>query len=146
MLPRRAVTTGGHDRVLTAWLLGLMLLQIALGALVRHYNAMVLVHVSLAAVVSLVWQLTAGFPWAVTLNAKSPIKWAGMAVLVIIGVQLVLGDVLLHLAWRPAEGDMPTAGAALLTTAHQANGALLLAATATLMLWTWRLYLPVQSC
>jgi len=137
-LPQKTAATARHDRTLTAVFLLALLAQIMLGALVRHINAMVLVHVSMAAIVALL-ALTAGFR-AVTLQAEKPLRRAGLAVLILVGVQLLLG--IIALALRPAPGDQPTALAALLTTAHQANGALLLAATATLTLWTWRLMLP----
>jgi protein-S-isoprenylcysteine O-methyltransferase Ste14 len=60
-------------------------------------------------------------------------------VIAVVGVQLLLGVIALVL--RPSMPASPkTTLSALWTTAHQANGALLLALCAVLWLWNWRLH------
>jgi hypothetical protein len=53
------------------------------------------------------------------------------------GVQVTLG--VSALVFRAPAGETPTNAGALLTTAHQANGALLLATAGVLAVWVRRL-------
>lgn len=140
-LGRTMAAEAPTDRMLAMVLVALMLLQLTLGALVRHYDVMVLLHVCTAAVVALL-AFTCGFR-AAGLHAKfRPLKRAGIAVMVLVSVQLLLG--VLALALRPGPGADPTATSAIWTTAHQANGAILLAACVMLCFWNWRLLVPAE--
>ncbi len=84
------------DRWLTAGLLAAMLVQLTLGAIVRHLNALVIIHVSMAAVVTIL-ALAAGFRaiWmgdqAVGPGAGGGRKFAGAAVLLLVALAGGLG-------------------------------------------------------
>ncbi len=124
--------SGTTDRFFPSTLLLAMLLQLTLGALVRQrVDSMVYVHIMMAAVVTLL-ALACGFRAAVLHGGLKPLKYAGIAIMALVGIQLLLGIVALVL--RPAADAPRTPQGALWTTAHQANGALLLAACT--VLWT----------
>jgi cytochrome c oxidase assembly protein subunit 15 len=123
------------DRFLSSALLLSMIVQLTLGALVRQrVDVLVLVHIMMAAVVTLL-ALTCGFRAAVLHGGVKLIQRTGIAILLLVGLQLVLG--ILALTLRTPTGMERTPVSAIWTTAHQANGALLLAACATLWMCHW---------
>jgi heme A synthase len=81
--------------------------------------------------------LTCGFrAWG--LYGDLPVlKRSGLVLMLLVLVQLTLG--VLALIFRSGPKGTPTAEGAMLTTAHQANGALLLATAAVLWVCTRRL-------
>jgi heme A synthase len=111
---------------------------VRLGALVRQrVDSLVLVHITLAAFVALL-ALTCAFRAIALHGGQVPLKRTGIAIIMFLGVQLMLGVV--ALALRPSTPQaVKTTASALWTTAHQANGALLLALCAVLYLWCRRL-------
>ena len=138
---------GASDRAFPGVLVVVLVLQLALGALVRQrVETLVLMHITLAGAVGLL-ALACGLR-AMMLQGESaglrPLRRTGMAVIAVVGLQLLLGIIALVL--RPASPASPkTTHSALWTTAHQANGALLLALCAVLWLWNWRLFLAENS-
>ena len=138
----QAVETAGasSDRLMTAGLVGAMVVQLILGATVRHRNEGVLVHITMAVMVT-VLVLACGFrAWGVHGGIR-PLHKLGVGILVIVFVQLVLGVLALVLWTGNARTALLTS--AVFTTLHQMNGALLLAACAALAVWTWRMLKPV---
>jgi cytochrome c oxidase assembly protein subunit 15 len=131
--------TAGMERGLTALLTGSLVVQLMLGALVRHTNALVMMHILMAAAVG-VMALACGFrAWG--LHGDIPaLKKSGIAVMVVVCLQLMLG--VLALVFRSGPLGEPTVGGAFLTTAHQANGAVLLAVSGILMVRVWRSLKP----
>ena len=137
---------GARDRVFPGVLVVALVVQLALGALVRQrVDSLVLMHITLAAGVGLL-ALACGFRAMLLHGAEvglRPLKRTGAAVIAAGGVQLLLGIIALVL--RPSSPASPkTTHSALWTTAHQANGALLLALCAVLWLWNWRL-IPAED-
>ncbi len=127
------------DRGVTLLLTCLLVLQLMLGAMLRHEDKMLFEHITMAALV-LFAVLTAGArAWGLHANRR-PIYRAGIGILIVVLLQITLG--VLALVFRSGPDNTPTTAGALLTTAHQANGALLLALSAVLTLWTWRLLKP----
>jgi cytochrome c oxidase assembly protein subunit 15 len=141
--PASSFTTAA-DRFFSAALVAALTLQLALGALVRQrVDSLVMIHIFIAAVVGLLAffcgfrAVFAGPPGAHQPQFR-PLKRTGIAVLISVGIQLLLGVIALML--RPATPTVTkTTLSALWTTAHQANGALLLALCAVLWIWNWRL-------
>jgi cytochrome c oxidase assembly protein subunit 15 len=132
----------GTDRFFSSLLVGSLLVQLILGALLRHTNQLVMLHILMAATVAMIG-VTAGFrAWGLHGDVP-PVRKTGVALMLMICLQLLLGIV--ALAMRSAPSQSPTVSGAFLTTAHQANGAALLAVTAVLWVWVWRLLVPGTS-
>jgi cytochrome c oxidase assembly protein subunit 15 len=131
-----SVTDGAHLRRRSGVMLALVYVQIVAGAWLRHYGTPLglALHVLLAAAV---WGHAAALAWRVERQKlEVPALVASARALgVLATVQTVLGGG----AWwllRPFDG-MPrfvTTAQALVRTAHQANGALVLAAVVVLFL------------
>ena len=123
-------------------LLALVILQVALGATYRHLTTPdeplpwpALAHFMLAALIVVLGAIVGLRAWAFC--AETPVlRRLGGGLVLVIGAQLVLGVAALvpvmaqRAEWKAAE--------VILATAHQANGAILLALTAVLMTWTRR--------
>jgi len=140
----RTTPAASSDRSLTLLLLFAMIIQLTLGATVRHENqgSVVLIHITMAVFVS-VLVLACGFrAWGLHGNLR-PLRRLGLAIMAVVLLQLILGVAALVL-WKGNAKDAPIESA-LVTTLHQMNGALLLATTALLTTWTWRLLLPTPS-
>jgi cytochrome c oxidase assembly protein subunit 15 len=137
----RAPQAGG--RAVAGVLVGLLLVQVALGAALRHLDQAMLLHVALAAVVFVV-ALVCALPAAG--SADPAVRRTGWALAVLTIVQVLLGFgalVATRMMRPPAPGPVDVT----LATAHQAVGALLLGAAA--MLWTlrsrWRVDRPAAT-
>jgi cytochrome c oxidase assembly protein subunit 15 len=126
------------DRQLSTVLVGVLFVQLVLGAVQRHLDRGLLVHISLAVVVVLV-AVAAGVR-AVHLYADAPaVAAAGRALLWLVCVQVTLGAVTLFAVTDKAPGVAPLPWQAMVATAHQGTGALLLGASVVLMVWLHRL-------
>jgi cytochrome c oxidase assembly protein subunit 15 len=127
------------DRFISAVLVACLIIQLMLGAIVRHTDSLIMLHILMASFVALL-ALTAGFrAWGLH-NDLVPLKRTGVVLMLLVLLQLLLG--VIALAIRTGPSKIPTPEAALLTTAHQANGALVLATASVLAVWNWRLLLP----
>jgi heme A synthase len=138
-LPRTLRPEASTDRALTAGLVGAIVVQLILGALLRHTDSLLMVHISMATVVLLAALACGIRAWGLNASLRPLVK-SGIAVLAIVAVQILLG--IIALVFRAPAGDPQSVAGAFITTAHQANGALLLAASTVLMTWTWRLLSP----
>jgi cytochrome c oxidase assembly protein subunit 15 len=130
-------------RRLSTGLFHALLLQLVLGAAYRHLGHAHVIYTHAAfAIVVLVFALAAG-SWALRLapaagaHAQRPLRLAGAAMLVAVAFQFTIGWIALFAAIarddRPAGAASP-AWESLVATAHQANGALVLALAVVLML------------
>jgi cytochrome c oxidase assembly protein subunit 15 len=132
---------GSMDRLASATLVVALLVQLAFGALVRQrFDSLVLIHITFAGVLAIL-ALVCGFRayFRGTALGGEPLISVGIFILSAVACQLLLGAIALML--RPATATSPkTTVSALWTTAHQANGAILLALAAVLWLWNWRLF------
>jgi cytochrome c oxidase assembly protein subunit 15 len=143
---RRFLTLSRHetrvvstDRTLTAALVVSLLGQLVLGTIVRHTSNLVLLHITMAALVTSL-TLACGFrAWGLYGNIR-PFRTLGLALLAVVALQLALG-ILALIFWNGSTGTITTTSV-LLTTAHQINGALLLALAAALTAWTWHILTP----
>jgi len=134
-------------RARSALLLVLVYAQIAVGAWFRHYGSVAALwaHVGLAALV-----LVHGSFLAYGVGRRRsevPALWpSARATALVVTLQVVLGVLALWLI-LPIGGDprTPTLGQAMLRTAHQTNGALLLAASIVLTMRSFRHLSPATS-
>jgi cytochrome c oxidase assembly protein subunit 15 len=135
-----ATESGVHfERVLSAWLLVAILAQLTLGSLLRHTDTALLAHISLAVLV-----LVAGLTLAVrliNLGRNQPLlRRLGHGLLHGLTLQFLLGFGALLARNLVALDGGPHPADVVVTTIHQATGALLLATTVLAVLWTRRLY------
>ena len=126
------------ERTLAVMLMGIVLVQLVLGAIQRHLSRGLLVHITFAVVV-LVMTLVSGTRLWGLYRDQPVLERLGKALIVVGSFQVVLG----FLAFFTVEARVDTASRAgwevLLTTAHQAGGSVLLACTVMAVLWTRRL-------
>jgi len=131
------------DHLFSRALVAALMVQLLLGALVRHENLSVLLHISFAVLVAGL-ALVVGMR-AVALNEGLPVlRRLGLALLVLVGLQVMAGITALALGGygdiTPGGGvPQPTAAQAVATTLHQTNGALLLMCAVAIGLWSQRL-------
>lgn len=124
----------GLRRVASA-LVGLLLAQLALGALLRHFHIPAIYHVTLAVVLALVGLWVGAWAWLESRSAlERPLGLCGAALAGLIGVQFVLGWIALAAIHVPDPAIQ-----APLTTLHQTTGALVLASAFLTRLWIGRL-------
>jgi len=124
------------SRGLETALLAVLLLQLTLGAIQRHFAHGLVVHITVAAAVT---GLAAAAALRSMLRGEIPeAVRPAKALLALVGLQLSLGvGALVASMTRPPAGA-PRPWQALALTAHQANGALVLAAAVTLLVWRTR--------
>jgi cytochrome c oxidase assembly protein subunit 15 len=134
-LPRANAPAATTDRTLTASLLLTLLIQLVLGTILRHTSELLILHITMAAFVTFL-TLACGFRSWGLYNTIRPLRNTGLALLLIVCLQITLG-ILALIFWNGADGLITTTSV-LLTTAHQVNGALLLATAAALTAWTWK--------
>ncbi len=136
--------TSKKDRLFAHLLCIAMLLQLVLGALYRHMlgdevlatktSHLLYTHIALAAIV-LILAVIVGIRF-IGLNHRV-FKRLGTILLSLVSLQLLLGGGAL-IAIMIHKGDTIPVYEVLVTTAHQANGALLLAASVTCFVWSVR--------
>ena len=152
----------GRGRGLAGLLLGALLLQLTMGAMYRHLGSMhpLWAHVvfsvvvfGLAIIMGSWWIKTAReHPGDALMQGLRPV---GMALHGVVGVQFLLGwaALALILLGQPGPRELSTTQVleqappinpwlALVRTAHQANGAILLATATLASVWAWRLTAP----
>ena len=140
--PPKPYPSTNADRSLTIALTIALILQLVLGAILRHIAHGLLIHISVAAVVTALAIIAGVRAWG--LYPEEPmLPRLGLTLLKVIALQLILGLCALAATGMTQIPDQPPhAMDVIFTTAHQVTGALLLAVTVALMLWTWRLLAP----
>jgi cytochrome c oxidase assembly protein subunit 15 len=130
--------SAASEAQLSATLVALLMIQLVLGAWLRHFGSGTLVHISFAMIVALVAVAVGVRAWG--FHAAQPVlRRAGKALTILIGLQLLLGTgALIAVGNSPEAGDIPVAEI-LLATAHQITGALLLGLAVLMALWSRRL-------
>ena len=137
--PAQPSLAAATERQIAGLLTGLLLVQLLVGALVRHVNLSLILHITLAVVVVLTALATAVRAWG--LYGDQPmLRRFGVALMILTGVQVVLGVAAL-IVTRTWTGPHPPIDV-IVSTAHQAVGAALLALAAALTLWFYRLLSP----
>ena len=142
----------GSERTIASFLVLLLLVQLGVGAAYRHLASgtqlgprdggalsLLMVHITLAAVVAIL-TIAVGIQ---ALSRGGVMRRMGIVLLVLVGLQLILGVGAVVGVYVPAQGEQAasTPGwAVLLTSVHQANGALLLMAATVTAAWAGRLW------
>ena len=127
------------DRVFQRWLIGILIVQLVLGAAQRHLAALLIVHLSLAAIVIVLALMVGGRAWWMYRDAR-PTESIGKLLISLASVQVFLGIAALAVTQGKATVGSPTTIEVTITTAHQATGAVILALSVALHLWTQRLF------
>lgn len=132
----------GVDRWLSVSLFAAMIVQLILGAVVRHTGKAVFEHISMASAVFLLAVITGMRAWGVHGEADRTLKRLGIAMALIVCVQVGLGIAALVVINMSKQAGHPVAADPIVTTLHQANGAALLAVTTAMMLFSHRFLAP----
>ncbi|HOC42150.1 MAG TPA: COX15/CtaA family protein [Thermoanaerobaculales bacterium] len=127
------------DRALQAGLIGALLVQLVLGAIQRHLAQGLLIHITLAAIVTIVAIAAGARAWGLYQGSR-PVERLGQALMSLVAVQVALGIAALAVTQGRAVVGQPTTLEVTLATAHQAAGAGLLSFAVLLAAWTRRLY------
>ncbi|MEP0846720.1 MAG: COX15/CtaA family protein [Phycisphaerae bacterium] len=133
-----------YPRALGIVAIVLLLVQLAIGATVRHATWGLHLHLTLALAVVVVTGVHALRAWRLPVESRAVHGLAGW-VLAGLGVQLLLGFAALAAVMVVPAGSRPPAWHVLLTTAHQTVGALLLAGQTALALLCWRQSSPIAA-
>ena len=136
----RLAASSAMDRALHLGLAAILLVQLILGAVQRHLAEGLLIHVSLAVVVTVVAVLAGMRAWGLYAGMW-PLDRLGQLLASLVVVQVALGIAALAATRGLAMSGAPTPAEALVATAHQAVGAALLATAVALTVWTRRLLL-----
>ena len=136
--PAARPAPGYGTEKLLGWLLVIFFpLQVALGALLRHREALLHAHITFAVVVILIAGFAGFRAWGLYPDIR-PLKKVGLVLLILAGIQLALGFAALIFRGLEADHRTRSAAATLLITLHQAVGALLLATVALHFVWVRR--------
>lgn len=131
------------DHGLSAVLVAGLMVQLILGALLRHLSKGLFIHIGMATVVLvlgvLVGARAAGLPHGQPILAR-----LGRWILWAVSLQIVLGVAALAVTFSAGGRVPPPISETIVTTAHQALGAALLGAAILLAVWSRRLL--VASC
>lgn len=127
------------DRNLQRWLVLAVVVQLVLGAAQRHLSALLIVHITLAAVVILLAVMVGVRAWGM-FRGSWPVDRLGKALVILASIQGVFGIAALAVTGGEATVGSPSTLAVTITTVHQATGAVILAVSVALALWTQRLF------
>ncbi len=140
--PAEPRSSAAADRTLQIWLIGILLLQLVLGAVQRHLAQGLVIHITIAAVVVMIAVAAGARAWGLYHGVR-PVQLLGQLLMVGVAVQVTLGIAALAVTQGRAVVGSPSILEVTIATAHQATGAFLLALSVALMLWTRRFFEPV---
>jgi len=133
--------TASTDRgAATALVVGLVA-QLVLGAVLRHTQSGLLVHISMAVVVSSLAVFVGTRAWGMK-PSVGILEKLGPRLITLVLVQLGLGVGAMIVTAMSRNAGTPVLADVIVTTLHQATGAGLLALATVTMLWTYRLLSP----
>jgi cytochrome c oxidase assembly protein subunit 15 len=135
----RASVSG--DSSLQAVLAVTLLVQLVFGAVQRHVAEGLLIHITLAALVTVVAIMAGTRAWGLY-HGVWPVQRLGQMLMGLVCVQVALGIAALAVTHGRAVVGDPTTIAVTIATGHQAIGAALLAVAVMLAVWTRRLFRP----
>jgi cytochrome c oxidase assembly protein subunit 15 len=131
------------DRALTGLLVGILVVQLVLGAIQRHLADGLLIHITMAAFVLLAGIACGARAWGI--HKEQPLlQKVGRALVFGVILQVLLGGLALMGRGMAKELAEPPLFSVIVRTAHQAVGAGLMALATMLLLWTRRLLAEVD--
>lgn len=125
------------DQRLSAWFVSALIVQLVFGAILRHFSYGTLIHILMACVVFALGLVTALRAHASD-HPDSLLRRLGGALLTVLTLQLTLGIAALGVTALAGGADPPPAYEVIVTTAHQATGAFLLAVSVAHLVWVRR--------
>ena len=139
---RRAAVTvhrgAGTDHNLSRVLVIMVIVQLILGAILRHVAGGLLFHISMAVIVAGTALFAGMRAWGEH-RALPVVPHLGRGLMVLTSVQLVFGLLALWATTLTEKQQAPHMADVILTTTHQTVGAVILTLSVMLMLWTRRL-------
>ena len=139
---------GLMDRKLATALPILLIVQLVLGALYRHLRRewntppeplhTLFTHMAVALLVTILVIIVGGRAWG-THRDKPVLPMLGGILLTLVAGQLMLGTAATIAVWSRTSEQATPVLEVIITTAHQATGALMLATSTLIMLWMRRL-------
>jgi len=144
--------SASFDRMTSVGLGALIVVQLFLGVYLRKTDGMLLMHITVAGLVTLMVVAVGVRLWGVHGERQATLKRLGLGLLWLVMAQLVLGFVAL-IVRRPVTGrtveigttEVAPAVDALVTTLHQSVGAAMLTLAALAAAWTYRLLKPTNQ-
>ncbi|MDG2030725.1 MAG: COX15/CtaA family protein [Phycisphaerales bacterium] len=143
-----------NDRPLTISLLVILVVQLVLGACLRHLQVVsaqgdglilpqwaMYLHITMGIIAFALAILVGLRAWGAYPDIRL-VHRLGQAIMIVVGIQLVLGILALFVVLTRTN-EIPPAPEVITTSLHQATGAFLLALAALLMIWHRRLLAPV---
>ncbi len=147
--PRHAGVIPGSPRILSTVLVALLFVQLAFGAMLRHMGPVQGAHAMMShianAVIVIVVAIGAGTRAARAIPGDPLFRRLGKGTMHASLTQFLLGGAALWAVLAYKDREPPATVDVLLTTAHQALGAIVLALAALLAAWSRRLILPKAS-
>ncbi len=142
--PPLARPSAATDRSLARLFVGVLIIQLVLGSILRHVGAGLFAHIAFAIIVAVCGLALGVRSWGLYPEAR-PLTRTGRAIIYLIAIQVGLGIFAAVIVdGRLGQPNPPTRDA-IVTTLHQANGAILLATAVALLLWLERLVVPAPA-
>jgi cytochrome c oxidase assembly protein subunit 15 len=135
------------DRALSGALVGLIVIQLVLGAAQRHFQQVLLAHILTGLAIVAPACVHVGLrSWGVN-PGSSRLRRLGLALAGLAGLQVMLGFGAWLATRGAAAGRLPASADLVVSTLHQWTGALLLALAVLIFCWNFRLITPkARSC
>jgi len=137
--PAEVRPTAATDRSIQVGLVAVLAIQLVFGAVQRHIAQGLLIHITLATVVTVIAIAAGARAWGLYHGAW-PIQRLGQLLMGLVCVQVALGIAALAVTQGRAVVGSPATIEVTIATAHQATGAALLAVSVMLAVWTRRLF------
>jgi cytochrome c oxidase assembly protein subunit 15 len=137
--PAEARPSADTDRSIQVGLVAVLAIQLVFGAVQRHVAQGLLIHITLATVVTVIAIAAGARAWGLYHGAW-PVQRLGQLLMGLVCVQVALGIAALAVTQGRAVVGSPTTVEVTIATAHQATGAALLAVSVALALWARRLF------
>ncbi len=132
------------ERKLNIILFSLLLLQLVFGAILRHIEGGLLVHITLASIIFIFIMINSLRVWGLYPTQRL-FQILGPTFITLAVLQIVLGFCALYAISTTEVESVPTKVDIVFTTLHQIVGAFLLAASLLMLLWSYRGIVPVMK-
>lgn len=142
--PHKTEKLVATERMLSKILVGLLVVQLVFGAILRHFVGGLHIHITLAAVVITV-AIALGLRMWGNYPGVRPLEKLGLWLKITASTQLLLGIAALIATGIAQNADTPPAYMVVIATIHQSMGALLLGLAVASAIWIHRLLKPAGA-